>query len=201
MKKRRREAIQRTLPEGRVVVPASLVPEVLWTFHGIPMTGHPGRTKTTEMIKRYFYWKGLAADVRDRVAGCNACQMRKHPRPTKHAPPGEIIATRPFELVVIDTVGPLPPTKEGYVKLLTGVDVFTRYPFAIPIQNEKAETVARALHKHIFAVHGYPKLLLSDRAKSFVSKGLRWLCAHLGVAKVNTAGLAPTAASSVERTH
>ena len=71
----------------------------------------------------------------------------------------------------------------------------------IPIQNEKAETVARALHKHIFATHGYPKMLLSDRAKSFVGKGLRWLGAHLGVAKVNTAGLAPTAASSVERTH
>ena len=72
-KKRRGEAMRRTLPEGRVMVPRSLVPDVLWTFHGIPLTGHPGRTKTTEMIKRYFYWKGLAKDVKDRVAGCQAC--------------------------------------------------------------------------------------------------------------------------------
>ena len=94
----------------------------------------------------------------------------------------------------MDVVGPLVPSRSGNVKLLTIVDVFTRYPIAIPIPNETAETVARSLQRHLFSIHGYPTLLLSDRAQGFVSKGLRWMCARRGIAKVNTTGLSPTAA-------
>ena len=139
----------------------------------------------------------MASDIRDRVQGCPECQMRKHPRPTRHMAPGKFRATSPFSLVVIDTVGPMPPTKDGCKKLLTIVDVFSRYPIAIPIPNEKAETV----QKHLLSIHGYPKIILSDRAQGFVHKGLQWLCAHLGIAKVNTTGLLPTGASPVERYH
>lgn len=67
--------------------------------------------------------------------------------------------------------------------------------------NERSETVARALEERVFSVYGYPKLLLSDRAKGFVGDGLKWLCKHMGVAKINTTGLVPTAASPVERFH
>jgi len=77
----------------------------------------------------------------------------------------------------------------------------SKYPLAIPIANEQAETVARALHKYLFSVHGYPKILLSDRASGFVSKGLQWLCKHIGVAKIYTTGYLPTGAAPVERWH
>ena len=90
----------------------------------------------------------------------------------------------------MDVVGPLVPSRSGNVKLLTLVDVFTRYPIAVPIPNESSETVGRALQKHLFSIPRYPHLLLSDRAKGFVSKGLRWMCARMGIAKVNTTGLA-----------
>jgi hypothetical protein len=42
---------------------------------------------------------------------------------------------------------------------------------------------------------------LSDRARGFVSDGLKWLFKHLDIAKVNTTGLLPTGASPVERYH
>ena len=69
-KKRRMKAIQDTLPLGRLVVPETLRRDGLWTFHGIPLTGHNGRTKTTEMIQRYFWWPGMTGDIRRRVQGC-----------------------------------------------------------------------------------------------------------------------------------
>jgi hypothetical protein len=84
---------------------------------------------------------------------------------------------------------------------LTCVDVFTKLAIAIPLPNEKSETVGRALQQRLFSVHGYPKLLLSDRASGFVSDGLKWLCKHLGVVKANTTGILPTGASPVERFH
>ena len=34
-----------------------------------------------------------------------------------------------------------------------------------------------------------------------MSDGLKWLCKHIGVVKINTTGLVPTAASPVERFH
>ena len=103
-------------------------------------------------------------------------------------------------MAVIDVVGPL-PYSNGNIKLLTIVDVYSKYPIAIPIPNENSETVGRMLNKYLFSVHGYPKIILSDRAKGFVSAGLKWLCKHVGVAKVHTTGLLPTGAASVERWH
>ena len=44
-------------------------------------------------------------------------------------------------------------------------------------------------------------MILSDRAKGFVSDGLKWLCKHMGIAKINTTGLLPTGAAPVERYH
>ena len=91
-------------------------------------------------------------------------------------------------MVSIDVVGPLPES-DGCRKLLTVVDVLSRYTLAIPVANEKAETVAKALHKYLFSVHGYPRIMLSDRAQGFVSAGLKWLCKHIGVAAITTTGL------------
>jgi hypothetical protein len=197
---RRRRALDRTLPPGRIVVPQSLRADVLDTFHGIPLTGHLGRKKTTERAATYFWWGGMAAQFRKKVRSCHLCQMRKPPQPTRNLAPGSIQANAPWQLVAIDCVGPLPESN-GNVKLLTVVDVFSRYPLAIPVPNEKAETVALALHKHLFSVHGFPKLILSDRAQGFVSKGLIYLCKHLGIAKIETTGLLPRGNSNVERTH
>jgi transposase InsO family protein len=114
--------------------------------------------------------------------------------------PGGFQASEPFELIVIDTVGKL-PYSDGFVKLLTVVDVFSKLAMAIPIANERSETVGRMLQQRFFSVHGYPRIILSDRAKGFVGEGLKWVCKHIGVAKIHTTGLLPTGASPVERWH
>ena len=126
--------------------------------------------------------------------------MRKQTRPLKQSHPGGFTATEPMEVVVIDCVTKLPES-DGTVLLLTYVDAFTKLAIAIPLPNERSETVAKALHRKLFSVHGYPKLLVSDRAKGFVGDGLKWLCKHLGIAKINSSGYIPTCAAPVERLH
>jgi hypothetical protein len=197
---RRHKALSRYGPKGRIVVPKALIRDVLNVFHGIPLTGHLGKDKTVQTIGQYFYWKGLTTDVAHRVKGCHVCQMRKPTRPMRHMHPGGFSASEPMKLLVIDCVTKLPES-DGNVLLLTCVDVFTKLVIAIPLPNEKSETVGRALQQRLFSVHSYPRLLLSDRAKGFVSDGLKWLCKHLGIVKVNTTGLLPTGASPVERFH
>ena len=82
----------------------------------------------------------MRTDIHDQVKFCDRCQFRKPPRPTRHRAPGHVQANAPMEMVSIDVVGPLCESS-GFVKLLTAVDVFTGYCWAIPIENETMETV------------------------------------------------------------
>ena len=47
-----------------LVVPASLRPFVMHRFHSLPITGHKGGSKTTNLIAARYYWPGLYKDVR-----------------------------------------------------------------------------------------------------------------------------------------
>jgi transposase InsO family protein len=112
-----------------------------------------------------------------------------------------MLAERPWEVWAFDLVGPLPETEEGNAYLLTAVDVFSRYPLAIPVANKSIKTIATALHKHLVTVFGPPKLLLSDREKSFVSGVVKSMYRKMGVKKVATTGYQPTGNGAVERFH
>jgi len=50
-----------------------------------------------------------------------------------------------MQMTSIDIYGPYPITKRQNRYLLTVIDHFSRYPRAIPIPSQDAETVARAL--------------------------------------------------------
>ena len=49
------------------------------------MTGHPGISKTIELITRDFLWKGLHKDVEDYIRNCDICAKTKNVR---HRPYG-----------------------------------------------------------------------------------------------------------------
>ena len=68
----------------------------------------------------------------------------------------------------IDLVGPLKSPVHRYV--LTAIDVFTQYLFAVPLTNVSADTIARELMS-IFFRHSYlPKPIFSDLRTFFVSE-------------------------------
>ena len=73
----------------------------------------------------------------------------------------------PGEMMQIDLVEQKGPI---YKFVLSGVDVFRKYLFAVPLTNGSADTVARELVK-IFFQHSYlPSSLLSDLGTNFTSK-------------------------------
>ena len=123
------------------------------------------------MIARKFYWKGYRRDVRRWIKSCLVCARRKPHRPTRAGKRQSLGASAPFRTVAIDCVGPYTPDADGNCYLLTGIDVFTRWPFAIPIRNERAETVARALYRGLIRDHGCPRIIRRDRGACFIDKG------------------------------
>ena len=59
----------------------------------------------------------------------------------------------------------------------------------------------RALYEHVICHHGIPTRILSDQAKEFIDSGIKLLCDHWNIAKIETTGYNSTANSHVERFH
>jgi len=55
----------------------------------------------------------MTRDVRLRVRKCEVCQASKHGRPTETAGRRRIHAGRPWQVVAVDLVGPMPTTVRG----------------------------------------------------------------------------------------
>ena len=63
----------------RTVVPDDLdvKTQLFSEFHSIPYTAHPGVQRTIGLVKCYFWWKGMAGDIREYVESCPTCQLEK----------------------------------------------------------------------------------------------------------------------------
>ena len=63
----------------RTVVPDDLdvKTQLVSEFHSIPYAAHPGVQRTIGLVKRYFWWKGMARDIREYIESCPTCQLEK----------------------------------------------------------------------------------------------------------------------------
>ena len=77
------------------------------------------------------------------------------------------LSSYPGETLQIDLVGPLKSPVHRYV--LTAIDVFTNYLFAVPLTNVSADTIARELTSNFFQQMYLPKTILSDLGPLFLS--------------------------------
>ena len=96
-----------------------------------------------------------------------------------------------FKYQATDFIGPLPTTKDGNKYILTFVDHFTRYCFAIPLPEQTTERVAYELVHRIILQHGTPKNLLSDQGTQFLSKVLQETCRLMKIKKFQTTAFHP----------
>ena len=185
----------------RLVVPDSLKAFVLYLHHNFLLAGHQGRDRTLAAISKRFYWKHMNDDCGRWIRSCIPCRRRKTPRPHRTGLTQPMNAPHPLHTVAIDIVGICPETHDGDIYILTMIDVFTRYPVAVPIPNRRAETVMKALYEHLLCPFGMPTRILSDRGKEFIDAGLYQLCKWLGIIKVTTTGYQPQANGNIERFH
>lgn len=92
----------------RLVIPQTLIKQVIEQHHDTVFSGHQGIKKTIGILKERYYWPTLIKDVEDYINKCASCNQRKSSTRAR-APLGKIQpAVEPFELVSLDIVGPLP---------------------------------------------------------------------------------------------
>ena len=68
------------LKEGKIYVPKDreLRAEIIWLHHDIPVAGHGGRWKITELVTRNYWWPEVMRDIARYVEGCNIYQRMKN---------------------------------------------------------------------------------------------------------------------------
>lgn len=93
----------------------------------------------------------------------------------------------------------LPRSHEGFRYLLLCVESLTQFPEAIPLLDQKAETIAEVLYTQIISSYGAPRSLLSDRGSNFLSSIVAELSKKFGIKLLHTSGFRPHTNEAAER--
>lgn len=148
---------------------------------------HPGVTRLYHYVKMRNLPFSLH-EIRHVISVCKACKELK-PRFFNPASSSLISATRPWERVSMDFIGPLPATSSTRF-ILVFVDEYSRFPFAFPCSRIDAGVVIGHLMS-LFALFGTPSSLHSDRGAQFESNELHQFLLRNGVAKTRTSPYRP----------
>lgn len=158
-------------PQWVPVVPRSLRSQVLAALHDDATAGHLGFQKTYDRVRTRFFWPGLSSAVARYVASCVPCQQRKRSTLPPAGPLQPLACPEaPFHTVGIDLYGPLPATSRGYRWIVTAVDHLTRYAETAPVSTGCASEIAEFFLQAVLLRHGAPRVLLSDRGKTFLAQ-------------------------------
>ena len=76
---------------------------------------------------------------------------------------------KPFEIISIDTIGPITGSAEGNEYILTINDTLTRYAIAEKLSDMEENTIIEALKRRVVFIYCPPRVMLSNRGTSLCS--------------------------------
>ena len=191
-----------TLIDNRIVFDHSPANELIvriWALaHSDPLCGHFGALRTVQAVKSVIEWPGMDHCLNDLTAACATCQKLRG----RILSPGEICSTRaskPFESVFIDYVGPFRANSDGSAYVLTIIDRFSHYVVLTATPDTTADTTITILWNRWICVFGAMELLTSDGGSSFNNTKMKDICKLLGTTHHISASGHPEGHGAVER--
>src|SRR5690606_10626936 len=92
----------------RLVVPRQLRRKLISEIHDGLMSAHPGINHTTRKIAEIAWWPRWRGDIIKYILECAKCQHAKRRGMNTHLPRPVMVASRPFQHIGVDVVGPFP---------------------------------------------------------------------------------------------
>ncbi|MGH2639393.1 MAG: integrase catalytic domain-containing protein, partial [Rhabdochlamydiaceae bacterium] len=142
------------------------------------------------------WWPGVRNDLRMNVEKCMGC-LRFDAKAEGFHPAKSVIADFPWDHVEIDLIH-VPISLEGYVNILTIVDVFSGFTVLRPLKTASMNEVSRVLWM-VMSEYGTWKICQSDNGTEFVNEVSRELNSLYGVDNRLTTPYHPRANGLVER--
>ncbi len=116
----------------------------------------------------------MKKDIETYVRACETCQQTKSSNQAKAAPlhPNEI-PSRPWTHISVDMVTGLPKSN-GHDAILVIVNRFSKEIIPVACSTElMSEGWAKILRDKVYAKHGMPQVVISDRGTVFISKFMK----------------------------
>ena len=186
-----------TTVEYRIAIPVAMAPTLINRIHNL--LTHVNWKKTYQFIRSRFHWRGMQGDVRERIAHCDVCQRRRPGPVLTQGNTQSIQPTKPWEIIGIDFVGPLPTQPDGSKFICVLIDWFTGWPEAFATSGHSAEEVLTILVQEVFPRYGVPKTLVSDNASEFMSNICQQLLNRYNIEHRTTTYYHPQGNSPTER--
>ena len=184
-----------------VVVPRMLTKKVIELLHDHLTAGHLGFVKTLHRIQERYVWDGMYTEIEKYTKSCVSCAKVKTPPIARRAPYGQFTeATRVLERIQVDILGPfMPKSNSGDSVILVITDVFSRYVEALPLPDQKTETIADALVNKYFCKYGVCEELHTDNGRNFVSNLMKEVAKLYNITKITGSSYHPSTQGLVEK--
>ena len=187
----------------RMCIPMKLQERAFLFCHADPTSGHYGINMTFSRMRERFYFPNMYTFISARILNCVECitkrSTHKNAQHKMHREQLSYFGQR----VYCDIVGPMSGSKyNGKIcrYLLTIMDGFTRYLVAVPIPDQKTETLVTEIIDNWILVHGCFEVLHTDNGSNYTSNLFKEVMARLGVIKTYTPAYSPEG-NRVERSH
>jgi hypothetical protein len=110
--------------QPKLVVPQTLIQDVIAENHNPIFVAHPGSKRTFELISLKYWWPKIRQSIEEYIRRCDKCQTRKSKQEFR-APLGEVeTPSETFQVVSLDITGPYFVTSRKNRYLLTFIDHF-----------------------------------------------------------------------------
>jgi hypothetical protein len=171
-----------TQRNDNIVIPKTLIPYVLSTYHFLT---HAGSEKLLSTIQLNYTWKNMVSDVKDFCKGCVLCSIHKN----SSTGPNEIgtprVISEPRKYWQMDLCTGLVGVK-GMKSYLNLIDLYTGFSIPIALKSETSGEIARLLDENLIKVFGPPLEISSDNASNLSGPEIKSLFSFYGI--VHTKG-------------
>ena len=154
-----------------------------------------GRDKLYSLVRA----KGITpAQIMKWLKEQEISQVYRRPlRSTKVIQP--TVLNSPYAQIAIDLMDMQKQSVDNVKYILTGVDLFTKRIWAIPMKNKLASTTVKAFEKMLSDMKKTPKSIRSDNGSEFVAKPFKALLKSKGIKQIFSLPEKPQSNGAVER--
>jgi hypothetical protein len=161
---------------NRLFIPENteLKMQIIYRTYNSEAGGHPGRMKTTELVSKSYFWPKITHDIQNYVKFCHFC---KRVKASRFASPGYLrslfVLFQAWQDISVDYITPLSIYERNGLKyhyVAVVVCRFTKMRHFIPITGLTAAELADVFVARIYAFHGAPNTIISDRKTQFISE-------------------------------
>lgn len=173
---------------------------IIKEYHDSKIGAHTGVKRTINKIKQRFIWKNMSKMVKTYVNNCEKCSKNKTVRHIKEPMVLTDTPKNSFEVISMDTIGPLYPSNEFRYILSIQCDL-TKYVETFPLQSKSALSIARCIVNNIILKYGNIKIFKSDKGSEYVNELLKNICEILEIKQITSTAYHHETMGGIERTH